>query len=354
LRFVYDGWNLLAEFNCLAAPPSQTTLLRSYLWGLDLSGTQAGSASEQGAGGVGGLLAVTDSSGVSHFVGYDGNGNVTMLFKATDASIFRYEYGPFGELLSSTETTPAINPFRFSTKYQDDETGLLYYGYRYYNPTTGRWLSRDPLEEKGGMNLYSFAQNCPIDRFDATGLDSVVVFNDNSDLTAMALDKNSVQRYDTGWVSEDRLSDMAAFGAFKSVVSFRISKLFNLPSVPATSAGIGATTGCCKQQRRVTGKSIITRRWYGSVGYGYGPFPAVKWISYSHSGPSERTLVELKIASRIVCFNRVVYSNGPNLIPPYSEMSDYLKEGGFPEHNVNISPIITGQDTSTRNKPVMF
>ena len=41
------------------------------------------------------------------------------------------------------------NPFRFSTKYQDDETDLLYYGYRYYNASTGRWISRDPLEEAG-------------------------------------------------------------------------------------------------------------------------------------------------------------------------------------------------------------
>jgi RHS repeat-associated protein len=48
------------------------------------------------------------------------------------------------------------NPFRFSTKYQDDETGLLYYGYRYYDASTGRWLSRDPIEESGGVNLYGF------------------------------------------------------------------------------------------------------------------------------------------------------------------------------------------------------
>ncbi len=40
-------------------------------------------------------------------------------------------------------------PFRFSTKYQDDETDLLYYGYRYYNASTGRWNSRDPIEEWG-------------------------------------------------------------------------------------------------------------------------------------------------------------------------------------------------------------
>jgi len=54
-------------------------------------------------------------------------------------------------------------PFRFSTKYQDDETDLLYYGYRYYNASTGRWLSRDPIEEAGGSNLYSFVADDPLE-----------------------------------------------------------------------------------------------------------------------------------------------------------------------------------------------
>jgi RHS repeat-associated protein len=62
------------------------------------------------------------------------------------------------------------NPFRFSTKYQDDETGLLYYGYRYYDPSIGRWQSRDPVEENGGANLRCFARNSPIFAIDPLGL----------------------------------------------------------------------------------------------------------------------------------------------------------------------------------------
>lgn len=58
----------------------------------------------------------------------------------------------------------------FSTKYQDVESGLLYYGYRWYNPSTGRWLSRDPIAEKGGVNLYGFVGNDAINHFDAQGL----------------------------------------------------------------------------------------------------------------------------------------------------------------------------------------
>ena len=53
--------------------------------------------------------------------------------------------GPFGEVIRATGPMARGNPFRFSTKYQDDETDLVYYGYRYYSASTGRWLSRDPL-----------------------------------------------------------------------------------------------------------------------------------------------------------------------------------------------------------------
>ena len=54
------------------------------------------------------------------------------------------------------------NPFRFYIKYQDDESELLYYGYRFYSAATGRWLSRDPIQERGGRNLYGFVKNKPI------------------------------------------------------------------------------------------------------------------------------------------------------------------------------------------------
>jgi len=63
-----------------------------------------------------------------------------------------------------------LNPFRYSTKYQDVETDLLYYGYRYYNASTGRWPSRDPIEEQAGINLYGFASNDQLNIVDLFGL----------------------------------------------------------------------------------------------------------------------------------------------------------------------------------------
>ena len=77
--------------------------------------------------------------------------------------------GSFGELIRVTGSIAKANPFRFSTKYQDDETDLLYYGYRYYNASTGRWLTRDPIDEKGGINLYEFVGNEPLFEIDLLG-----------------------------------------------------------------------------------------------------------------------------------------------------------------------------------------
>ena len=81
-----------------------------------------------------------------------------------------YEYGPFGEVVRASGPMAAQNPFQFSTKYTDSETGLDYYGYRYYQPSTGRWLSRDPIEEDGGLNLYGFLANDGINQVDGVGL----------------------------------------------------------------------------------------------------------------------------------------------------------------------------------------
>jgi len=67
-------------------------------------------------------------------------------------------------------TAIASDAFRFSTKYLDEETGLSYYGFRFYDPRIGRWLSRDPIGERGGMNLYGFVGNNAVNNIDPLGL----------------------------------------------------------------------------------------------------------------------------------------------------------------------------------------
>ena len=160
--FLYDGWNLLAELD------GGKNLVRSYQWGLDLSG------SIQGAGGVGGLLAIKPTTGNQLFVAYDGNGNVTGLIDATTGTTTgNFEYGPFGETIRLTPNANNQSPFRFSTKYTDDESDFLYYGYRYYNPNTGRWLGRDLIDIDSEANPYAFLLNGPANALDPFGLQTV-------------------------------------------------------------------------------------------------------------------------------------------------------------------------------------
>jgi RHS repeat-associated protein len=162
--FLWDGWNLSMELD------GDMNALRSYGWGLDLS------RSEQGAGGVGGLLFATHHTGASagtYHTTYDGNGNLVSLRSSAGLAMARYEYGPFGETVTSRDVLAGVNPFRFSTKYQDAETGLLYYGYRYYSAGMGRWLSRDPIEEGGGFNLFALVGNDSVNELDYLGLEEI-------------------------------------------------------------------------------------------------------------------------------------------------------------------------------------
>ena len=154
LKFVSDP--LLFGRHVVELNATDNTLMRSYVWGLDLSETM------DGVGGVGGLLWICNFQSPigHHFAAYDGNGNVVALVSATAGTeTARYEYGPFAEPIRLTGPAAGQNPFRFSTKRTCNTTDLVLYEYRAYSPTLGRWLNRDPLEELGGFNLHGFAQN---------------------------------------------------------------------------------------------------------------------------------------------------------------------------------------------------
>ncbi len=158
-RFVYNGWNLISETD------SSGDIEKSYTWGLDASG------STQGAGGVGGLLMIKDG-GNTYVPVYDSSHNVIALHEKNNPTthVAGYDYDAFGRSKGMTGTYARTNPFRHATKYTDDETGLVYYGFRYYNPRVGRFLNQDPIREAGGVNLYGFVGNDPVNSWDYLGL----------------------------------------------------------------------------------------------------------------------------------------------------------------------------------------
>jgi RHS repeat-associated protein len=182
LKFVSDP--MLFGRHIVEINGTNNAVVRSYVWGLDLSGTM------DGAGGVGGLAWVTlhtttgPASG-THFTCYDGNGNIVALVSATTGDVTaRYEYGPFGEPIRVSGPAANLNPFRFSTKRTDPTTDLVLYENRVYKPSIGRWTNRDPLGEPGfellrhqspsvlgnGPNRYLFSGNDPIGKIDPLGL----------------------------------------------------------------------------------------------------------------------------------------------------------------------------------------
>src|SRR5206468_3671400 len=101
----------------------------------------------------------------------DGGGNVVALINSTNGvAVAIYEFDPFGRALRATGQTALENPFRFSSKRANDSTDLILYEYRTYHCSSGKWLSADPAEERGGKNLFNFVGNDPITGNDPTGL----------------------------------------------------------------------------------------------------------------------------------------------------------------------------------------
>lgn len=147
--FFYDDWNLVEERVAYANGSSSTI---HYYWGKDLSGTL------QGAGGVGGLLYLT-VDGAVYIPCYDNNGNITRYLDANGMTVAVYTYDTFGRTILKSGSLVDVFRYRFSTKYFDVETGLYYYGYRFYSPSLMRWFSRDPIGERDCLNLYVFCRN---------------------------------------------------------------------------------------------------------------------------------------------------------------------------------------------------
>ena len=105
-----------------------------------------------------------------------------------------FDYKPFGELKNYVQSKPR---FMFSSEEYMPETGMYHYLYRAYSPSLARFITRDPIEEQGGVNLYCFVNNNPISRWDVWGLKCTC----GGDITQWLLDT----MYHNGKVAEQTL-----------------------------------------------------------------------------------------------------------------------------------------------------
>jgi RHS repeat-associated protein len=143
--YAYDGDNLIEETNSSGAATAR------YSQGLNIDEPLA-----------------TLRSGAASFYHADGLGSITSLTNTSGALAQTYTFDSFGKQTASSGSL--VNPFQYTGRESDPETGLYYYRARYYDPAAGHFTGEDPAGFIAGINFYAYVKNDPLDFVDPYGL----------------------------------------------------------------------------------------------------------------------------------------------------------------------------------------
>ena len=144
-RYVYDKEDILMEFD------GSNSKIVSYTHGLGIDEP-----------------LIMERDGSSFFYHTDGLGSITDLTDSSGAISQSYVYDSFGNIDQQVGFT--VNPYTYTGREFDPESGLYYYRARYYNAEAGRFINEDPIGLLGGLNLYGYANNNSINLIDSFGL----------------------------------------------------------------------------------------------------------------------------------------------------------------------------------------
>ena len=106
----------------------------------------------------------------------DANMNVTALLNSTGSCLARWTYDSYDQPTRTYGSSDYSNEILFAGYRYDSETGLYHVRHRAYHPGLGRWLNQDPIGELGGINLYAYVLNDPLNLIDPYGLWSLSRF----------------------------------------------------------------------------------------------------------------------------------------------------------------------------------
>lgn len=160
--YIYDGNQIVADVD------ASGNLLRTYVWG----------------SGIDNLLAFTDHTTTNTYYPIKDHQNTVIALADDSGSVVEsYEYDAYGSTKVFDATGIELsesavgNRYCFQGREIDWDTGLYYFRARWYNPDTGRWLSKDPIGLAGGLNLYVFVDNNPVNLTDPMGLEGAGGFS---------------------------------------------------------------------------------------------------------------------------------------------------------------------------------
>jgi len=283
-HYIYDGLLLVQERD------TNNNSLVTYTRGLDFSG------SLHLAGGIGGLLARTDTNS-STFFHADGSGNITTLIDGNENIAARYLYNPFGKLVGQWGPLANVNTIQFSSMPQ--RRGIALFPFRGYEPDFQRFLNQDPIGEYDNINLYAFVGNDSIDWIDSDGLAKLSC----SDITGL-VNKNNKSGLDDTLIkcliyNESRFDPSASNGvgdneadglmqirpAAIADVGGDFSKTFD----PAANIQMG-TKYLAELYKRYHNNLSTALRKYGPGGdaYGNGIQECSKCLKNNKSGPGQK------------------------------------------------------------------
>ena len=120
-------------------------------------------------GGIGGMISRWNNSVTNYYHSLILD-NVTQISDSSGSIVQAYDYDAFGNIVSQSGSLE--NTYKYQTKEASVDTGLVYFGARYYNPLTGRFITPDPLGMIDGANLYRYCWNNPVNYSDPYGLDT--------------------------------------------------------------------------------------------------------------------------------------------------------------------------------------
>jgi RHS repeat-associated protein len=236
--FAYDGDNLIEETNASGAVVSR------YTQGQNIDEPLAESR-----------------SGTTSFYEADGLGSITSLSSSAGSLAQTYGYDSFGKQTSSSGSL--TNPFQYTARESDPETGLYYYRARYYDPSVGRFISEDPLAFSVGENFYRYVNNRPTLAIDSSGLVTVIPLPDANIHTLPDIDPScgttaggcNKVGYSVDWTGCDSCTHTPSFTITLNGAIFVASGPFPYKGrTPADRSVVSTATALAHEQRHTDDK----------------------------------------------------------------------------------------------------